>query len=90
MDACPEARLDRGLDLFALRKMTMVTIPRLAWALLVGHGHVSWPQAVYLHDRREIQLRCDEPMPVQVDGDYVGELTKVDLSLRRDALRLLV
>ncbi|MDP9067587.1 MAG: diacylglycerol kinase family lipid kinase [Actinomycetota bacterium] len=90
VDVCPHARLDRGLDLFGLRRMRGATIPRLAWALLVSRSHVRWRQSVYLHDVDDATLRCDRPLPVQVDGDYVGERDEVSLSLVPRALRVLV
>ena len=90
VDACPEATLDGGIDIFGVRKVRTGTIARIAWAVLVSRSHVGWSNAVYMHDLSEATLRCDTPLPIQVDGDYLGDFERVDLRLERDALRLLV
>ncbi|HJR45556.1 MAG TPA: diacylglycerol kinase family protein [Actinomycetota bacterium] len=90
VDVCPEARLDAGLDVFALERIRTGTIPRIAWALLVSRSHVGWRNSLYAHDLQEATIRCDYPLPVQVDGDYLGELDEVQLTLVPAALRLLV
>lgn len=90
VDVCPQAELDRGLDVFGLSHARTLTIPRIAWSVLVSRSHVSWRSGVYRHDLDRAIVRCDKPLPAQVDGDYIGELSHVDLTLSRDALRLLV
>lgn len=90
VDVLPEAELDRGLDLFGVVRAHSWTIPRIAWAVLVSRGHISWRNAVYHHDLEEATIRCDRPLPVQVDGDYIGDHDRVGLSLEKDSLRLLV
>lgn len=90
VDACPEATLDGGLDIFGVRRLRSGTIARIAWAVLVSRSHVRWRDGVYRHDLSEATLRCDRPLPVQVDGDYIGESDTIELGLARDALRLLV
>lgn len=90
VDVCPEASLDGGLDLFGLTKARAGTIPRIAWALLVSRSHVNWRSGVYHHDTETAVVRCDAPLPVQVDGDYIGEHAEVRFGLERDCLRLLV
>lgn len=90
VDACPEATLDGGIDVFALKRARAVTIPRLAWALLVSRSHVGWRSSIYYHDLAEATIRCDSPLPVQVDGDYIGASGALSLRLERHALRLLV
>lgn len=90
VDVCPDARLDGGLDVFGLTRLTTTTIPRLAWALLVSRGHTRWRRGRYFHDLRSFSLRCDVPLPLQVDGDHIGAVTAADMSVVRDGLRLLV
>jgi diacylglycerol kinase family enzyme len=41
-----------------------------------------------LHDLGTFTLRALRPMALQVDGDYVGERTKVTFSAVPDALRV--
>ena len=90
VDVCPDARLDGGLDVFGLTRLGAGTIPRLAWALLVSRGHIRWKRGRYFRDLQSFSLRCDRPLPLQVDGDYVGPVEAADLDLVHDALRLLV
>lgn len=90
VDVCPGARLDAGLDVFGLTRLGTATIPRLAWALLVSRGHTRWRRGRYFHDQESFSLRCDVPLPLQVDGDHIGPIGQADVSVVRDALRVLV
>lgn len=90
VDVCPEATLDGGIDVFAVKSVRTGTIARIAWAVLVSRGHVRWRNGVYLHDLSEATIRCARPLPVQVDGDYLGEYQEIALGLERNSLRLLV
>lgn len=90
IDACPGAGLDSGLDLLGFTKIHATTIPRLAWSLFVSRSHPRWRNARYHHDIARARLEADSPMPVQVDGDYIGERSEVSISLVPSALDLLV
>ena len=90
VDACPMASLDLGLDLLGLTKVHATTIPRIAWSVFVSRSHPHWRNATYHHDIQGATLEAAEPLPVQVDGDYIGELTHARLDLVPDALDLLV
>jgi len=41
-----------------------------------------------LHDQRELTLRSERPVPVQVDGDYLGEQTEMTLRAVPEALHI--
>lgn len=90
VDVCPEARLDTALDLLSLERLRVGTIPRIAWAVLVSRSHVRWKRTHYHHDISTVTWTADEPRPVQVDGDYIGEWTSAELRHVPDALDLLV
>lgn len=90
VDACPQARLDGALDVFALERVRLGTIPRLAWSLFVSRSHTKWRSARYCHDLRSLRLTADRPMPVQVDGDYIGEWSVAPIELSPSSLDLLV
>lgn len=90
VDALPEARLDLALDFLGLTRIRAVTIPRIIWSVFVSRSHPRWRSAVYHHDVTAGTLAADRPMPVQVDGDYIGELTKVRVLAVPNALDLLV
>jgi diacylglycerol kinase family enzyme len=90
VDVTPQVRLDGGLDVFALRRVRATTIPRIAWSLLVSRSHVRWRQSSYHHDISRLTLTADRPLPVQVDGDYIGERGSSHIELLRDALQLVI
>lgn len=90
VDVCPDARLDGGLDLYSLRKVRLGTVPRIAWSLFVSRSHVRWRTGRYDHDVEHVTLRGDRPLPVQVDGDYIGEQQTASIRLVRQGLDLLV
>lgn len=90
VDVCPQASLDGGLDLFGLTGIRATSIPRVAWAVLVSRSHVKWKKGRYYHDIPGVRLVADQPLPVQVDSDYIGERSTGDISLVPDALNLLV
>ena len=90
VDVCPEADLDAGLDVFGLQKVTALSVPRIAWAILVSRSHVRWKKGVHRHDVRAIDLVADKPLPLQVDGDYIGEWSRAEIRLVPDALDVLV
>jgi diacylglycerol kinase family enzyme len=73
VDACPGATLDGGLDVYGLTRVRLGTIPRIVWSIFVSRSHVRWRTSRYDHDVDAVTLRCDRPLPVQVDGDYLGE-----------------
>ena len=88
VDACPQATLDGGLDVFALTKIRLPTIPRLAWAALVSRSHPRWRNTRYLHDLTGFRLSSDRALPLQVDGDYIGDHTEALVRLVPSSLSL--
>ena len=84
----PKARFELGLDLLAPRKVTAATVPRLLFALATGRGR---PRGViYGHDLDRIEIRCDSPQPLQVDGEDLGDVDAAHFECERDVLRVLV
>lgn len=90
VDALPEARLDGGLDFFGLSRVSPPTIPRIIYSLFVSRSHIRWKTGFYRHDTDGCLLEADHPMPLQVDGDYIGRSDRAEFALVRDALTLLV
>jgi diacylglycerol kinase family enzyme len=90
VDVCPTASLDGGLTLFSLAKLRTGTIPRIAWSIFVSRSHTRWKISNYHEDLRSFTLTADHPVPMQVDGDYVGEWDAAQVVLLEEALDLLV
>ena len=85
---CPEANLESKLDVTALMRLGLPTVLRLARVTLsspdVGEMHATrlW------HDRSEYLLTSPTPLALQVDGDFIGEATRVELRSVPNALTL--
>ncbi len=90
VDVCPEVTLDGGLDVFSLSRIRLATVPRVVWSVFVSRSHVRWRAARYLHDLESFTLTADRPLPVQVDGDYIGEQREAHVRLVREGLEVLV
>jgi diacylglycerol kinase family enzyme len=90
VDVCPGAQLDRGLDVLGFERIRGAAVPRLVYSLFVSGSHVGWRSATYHHDLPGARMRADDPLPVQVDGDYIGERTDLELALVPDALDIVI
>jgi len=88
----PFARFDGGLDAVVPHDMRWRQLPRYARYLLVTGGHSAGHDRDlrYLHDVDELVVRCDRPLPVQADGDDLGDHDEIRLGVVRNAARLLV
>jgi diacylglycerol kinase family enzyme len=86
----PLARFELGLDAVALERLDPSGIPWLAWRLLVRPTHPGASGVVYVHDADRLAIRCDHPLPLQVDGEDLGDVAEVVLGAERDALTVLV
>ena len=42
------------------------------------------------HDLDRIEVRCDRPLPLQADGEDLGDVDTVVFEARRDAVSVLV
>jgi diacylglycerol kinase family enzyme len=89
MRICPQADLDLGLDLLAIDSMRTLFVFRTAARTLGAARHTGSRHVVYLHDQPRIGIECDGPMPVQADGEYVGERDALILEAVPDSLSLL-
>jgi diacylglycerol kinase family enzyme len=86
----PKARFELGLDLVAPRRVRVASVPRfLAYAFL-GRGQERAGDLIYLHDRDRIEVRCDQPLPLQADGEDLGDVATAVFEAERDAVSVLV
>lgn len=96
IDANPEASFDLGLDVMALRSMSVIGATRTATQLLAGRRsketqRVIGPHGKHvlrLHDLSEFTLRAKLPAGLQVDGDYLGERGEVRFTAVPKAIRV--
>src|SRR5262249_50470490 len=86
----PLARFELGLDVIAPRSVRARNIPRLATSLVTGRGQVGNASILYGHDLDRLVIRCDRPLPLQLDGEDLGDVTEVLVESERDAVTVLV
>lgn len=90
----PECMLDKGLDFVAPDRANLAFTARFgAQSLGMGRtkSRLASEQRMRLHhDVRSIVVTCDEPEPVQADGEYLGERTHITYGLLEHAVRLVI
>jgi len=90
----PECTLEGGLDFLAPRRANALFVMRnAAQAMGVGRTRrrlVSEESMNLRHDVRAFTVSCDEPQPIQVDGEYIGDRTQLRFGLIERAVNLVV
>jgi diacylglycerol kinase family enzyme len=86
----PDARFDLGIDLVAPRAVSPFAIPRLLGYALLGRGQAGAGDVLYEHDLDRIEVVCDAPMPLQADGEDLGDVTSAVFEAEREAVTVLV
>ena len=81
------AQLEGGLDVLGPRSFRLWSLPGAVRYVLTGRTRL---QLVELHDQDRIEIRCDGPLPLQLDGEDVGDVTEVVFEAERDAVTVLV
>ncbi len=90
VDACPLTRLDADLDFCGLTELPLRRIGPVFYSLFRSRSHVDWATTVYKHDVAAAKITADRPMPLQIDGDFVGDVESADFRSVPDALPVLV
>jgi len=83
----PGASFEGGLDIVAPTEVRPRAVPRLAAQALRGKPGAD--DVLVGHDLDRIVIRCDTPLPVQVDGEDIGDVTEAEIVAVRDALTVL-
>jgi diacylglycerol kinase family enzyme len=84
----PDARFELGLDLVAPERLVPSSIPRFVGYAFRGGGERA-QDVLYGHDLDRIEVRCDRPLPLQVDGEDLGDADSVLFEAERDAVSIL-
>jgi diacylglycerol kinase family enzyme len=83
----PDARLELGLDVMAPTQVRARTIPGLLRYIFTGRGR---PEAVLAgHDLDGFVVHCDRPLPLQADGEDLGDVTEAVFEAERAAASVL-
>jgi diacylglycerol kinase family enzyme len=89
LHVAPEARFELGLDLVAPVELRAARLAYAAFSLLVHPTHTRARWMIHLHDADEIRIECDEPTPLHVDGEDLGDVTDALFEAERGALKVI-
>jgi diacylglycerol kinase family enzyme len=83
-----DVSFDTGLDLVAMRRMRL---PATLWSVtgMFAPTGIRGRHAAVFRDLCEFRLTATEPMPLQVDGDYLGERAGATFRSVPSALRVI-
>lgn len=89
ISTCPDASLDLGLDVFAMRRMGVPTALIATQRLLTRRaGGDARGGLVLWHDQSEFTLTASRPVEFQIDGEGMGPATEVAFTSHPQALRV--
>ena len=84
-----DADFTAGLDFVAPKEITPASAPGLAVRMF--RGTLGNDRRVLSgHDLDSFQVVCDRPLPLQADGEDLGDVTEALFESERDALTVLV
>jgi diacylglycerol kinase family enzyme len=83
----PDAEFELGLDLVAPVRVRRRSLPQFAYSILTGRGRSGM---LYAHDVDQIEIVCDTPMPLHVDGEDLGDVAEAHFEAERGAVAVLV
>jgi diacylglycerol kinase family enzyme len=89
LHVAPLARFDSGLDVVAPRHVSPAKLPRFLTYAVRGRGQEHARDVLYLHDTDRVELVCDRPLPLQADGEDLGDISRVTLEAERSAVTVL-
>ena len=90
LDVAPDASFEGGFDLVAVDAIEPRSAPGRLASLLRRKDEDEDDGIERLHDLERATVRCDRPLPVQVDGELIGELDSFELTVVPNGARLLV
>jgi diacylglycerol kinase family enzyme len=85
----PQATMDGGLEVLVVKRLRRLSLPRIAWQVLITGTVVKRRNTEYVHDARSVEAASSRPYPVQVDGDYMGDFDRISVRLVPDALSVI-
>src|SRR5581483_2411543 len=86
----PQARFELGLDVTAPERADRSTALRLAARLAAGRGLAGAPGVLAAHDVDRVVVRCEAPLPLQADGEDLGDVEEAVFESEREAVDVLV
>jgi diacylglycerol kinase family enzyme len=86
IQTAPHAMFEHGLAFLAPVWLTPRTIPPLLFALATGRPARN---ALRGHDLDRIEVRCDHPLPLQADGEDLGDVNVAVFEAERESISVL-
>jgi diacylglycerol kinase family enzyme len=86
----PRASFEGGLDLVAPTRLRLRALPRVARYAVAGGDRAKPRDVVYVHDADRLEILCDRPLPLQADGEDLGDVEHALLEAERAAVTVLV
>jgi diacylglycerol kinase family enzyme len=83
----PDAVFEAGLDFLAPVAVSPRTIAPLLFAIASGRPARN---ALRGHDLDRVEVRCDRPLPLQVDGEDLGDVGEAVFEAERRSISVLV
>jgi diacylglycerol kinase family enzyme len=87
---CPDAAIEDGVDVFGLDSMRLRIVLPVLFSAFGRARHGSSPHVILARRQTAFSVRCDQPLPVQMDGEYLGERSNLLVESIPDALTVLV
>jgi diacylglycerol kinase family enzyme len=84
----PRARFEGNLDLVVGQTASKRALTRALAGWLSGRSLPDFPGLPVLHDESLARLEADRPLPLQLDGEYLGDHTDVEIRAHPHALRV--
>lgn len=88
MRMCPDARLELGLDCFGTDLFSTPFVLRLVGQMFGPARHTRNRHVLSLHDEPRIEITSQRPLPVQMDGEYLGDRERVMVDSVPEALTI--
>jgi diacylglycerol kinase family enzyme len=85
----PAARFEGGIDFAAPTRVRARDVPQLFATVFSGRGFERLAM-LSGHDLDRIVVRCDRPLPLQADGEDLGDVDEAVFEAKRDAVSVLV
>jgi len=83
----PDADFELGLDIVAPVRIRRRSLVWTAYALLRGHPRAA--DVLLGHDLDRIEIVCDSPLPLHVDGEDLGDVEQALFEAERAAVSVL-
>ena len=84
----PDAEFELGLDFVAPTRLRRRSLLWTAYTLFTGNPRAG--KFLVGHDLDRIEIRCDQPLPLQVDGEDLGDVEQAVFEAERSAVSVLV